>query len=277
MQSPRTLVWLASYPKSGNTWLRAFLANYFIAGPGPVPINAMQRISSGDSSAPSYAELGRCDPARLTPAQVVALRQRHLERIAGNAPVNFIKTHCINRKIGPNPLVPGRLTRAAIYIIRDPRDMVLSYADHFGLDAARAVAAIASAQNRVPGNQKTVMQWLGNWSDHVRTWTRARDFPVLTLRYEDMLDDPAAAFLKVLKLIDAPVDQDALDQAVEHSSFGALSAQEAATGFRERGPKQERFFRKGTSGQWREQLKPELAERIAADHGAAMQRHGYLA
>ena len=276
MQSLRTLVWLASYPKSGNTWLRAFLANYFIAGPGPVPINAMQQISSGDSSAPSYADLGRCDPARLAPGQVAALRQQHLERIAGNAPVNFVKTHCINRKIGPLPLIPARLTRAAIYIIRDPRDMVLSYADHFRLDAAGAVDAIGSVQNYVPGNPKTVMQWLGNWSDHVRSWTRARDFPVLTLRYEDILNDPAAAFLKVLKLIGAPVDQGALDQAVAHSSFGALSAQEAATGFRERGPEQERFFRKGTSGHWREQLDPELAERIAADHGVMMRRHGYL-
>lgn len=277
MQSLRTLVWLASYPKSGNTWLRAFLANYFIAGPGPVPIDQMRQISSGDSSAPSYAELGRCDPARLAPRQVAALRQQHLERIAGNAPVNFVKTHCINCKVGPLPLIPARLSRAAVYIIRDPRDMVLSYADHFGLDAAGAVAAIASGQNYIPANPKTVLQWLGNWSEHVRSWTRTRDFPVLTLRYEDMLNDPAAAFLKVLKLIDAPVDRTALDQAVAHSSFGALAAQEAATGFREKGPAQERFFRKGTSGHWRELLDAPLAERIAADHGVVMRRHGYLA
>lgn len=276
MQSPRTLVWLASYPKSGNTWLRAFLANYFISGPGPVPINQMQKISFGDSSAPSYAELGRCEPARLAPQQLAALRVRHLERVAGNAPVNFVKTHCINRKLGPHPLIPPRLTRAAIYVIRDPRDLVLSYADHFGLDHAGAVAAIASQQNRVPANPKTVMQFLGDWSGHVRAWTRARDFPVLTLRYEDMQADPAAAFLKVLKLIGAPVDQAALDQAVAHSSFDVLAAQEAQSGFREKGTAQGRFFRTGTSGHWREQLNPALAERIAADHGAVMKRHGYM-
>ena len=276
MQSPRTLVWLASYPKSGNTWLRAFLANYFIAGPGPVPINEMQTISFGDSSAPSYAELGRCDPALLVPKQVAALRLRHLERVAGNAPVNFVKTHCINRKVGSYPLIPPRLTKAAVYVIRDPRDMVLSYADHFALDPEAAVRAIASEQNRVPANPKTVLQFLGDWSGHVRSWTRARDFPVLTLRYEDMLDDPAAAFLKILKLIGAPIDQATLDQAVAHASFDALAAQEAASGFREKGAAQGRFFRRGTSGHWRAQLDPALAERIAADHGQAMARHGYL-
>ena len=56
--NPRTLVWLASYPKSGNTWLRAFLANYFIDTAQPVSINEMQKISFGDSSAPAYAGKG---------------------------------------------------------------------------------------------------------------------------------------------------------------------------------------------------------------------------
>ena len=130
----RTLVWLASYPKSGNTWLRAFLANYLIDGTEPVSINDMQKISFGDSSAPAYADLGRCNPATLTPAQVVALRDRHLERVSGNAPINFVKTHNAHTRIAGRRLIPARLTRAAIYIIRDPRDLVLSYADHFGLD-----------------------------------------------------------------------------------------------------------------------------------------------
>ncbi len=272
----RKLVWLASYPKSGNTWLRALLANYFIDGSGPVSINDMQKISFGDSSGPAYAELAGGDASRLAPEQIAALRQRYLQRIASGAPVNFIKTHAANIRIGGQPLIPGRLTKAAIYLIRDPRDMVLSYADHFGKDLAQAVAAIANPQNRVRGNPKTVAQFLCDWSGHVRSWTRARDFPVLVVRYEDLLEDPTGQFLRILKQIGAPIDQGALDQAVSHSCFDALSAQERKSGFRERGVHQERFFRMGSSGEWRGALPRELAARIAADHGAAMKRHGYL-
>jgi hypothetical protein len=272
----RTLVWLASYPKSGNTWLRAFLANYFIDGLEPVSINDMQKISFGDSSAPAYADLGRCNPAILSPGQVVALRERHLERVSRNAPVNFVKTHNAHIRITGRWLIPARLTRAAVYIIRDPRDMVLSYADHFALVPARAAAAIASPKNHVPTNSRTVMQFFGNWSDHVRSWVRAKDFKVLVLRYEDLLADPAAQFEKVLRLIGAPVDPDMLAQATRFSSFDVLAAQEAATGFREKGGTQARFFRKGVSGQWRGALPGDIVERIVAEHGAVMKRYGYL-
>ncbi|MFQ5565802.1 MAG: sulfotransferase domain-containing protein, partial [Paracoccaceae bacterium] len=186
-RDPRTLVWLASYPTSGNTWLRAFLANYFIDSATPVSINEMQKISFGDSSAPAYAELGRCDPRRLDPARLAALRERHLERVSRNGEVNFVKTHNAHIRIAGRWLIPARLTRAAVYLIRDPRDMVLSYADHFALDPSRAADAIGSAHNRVPANARTVTQFLGDWSGHVKSWTRARDFPVLVLRYEDLL------------------------------------------------------------------------------------------
>jgi len=277
MTEARTLVWLASYPKSGNTWLRAFLANYFIASPGPVSINEMQKISFGDSSAPAYAELGRCDPSRLAPVQIAALRQQHLERVAGNGQVNFVKTHCPHVRIGGHWLIPARLTLAAVYMIRDPRDLVISYADHFALDLPGAAAALASPHNRVPATPRTVMQPLGNWSDHVRSWTRARDIRVLTLRYEDMLTDPPAAFEKVLRLIGAPLGRAVLAQATERASFDTLAAQEAAEGFREKGFRQERFFREGRAGQWQDRLPPGVVARIEADHGAEMKRHGYLA
>ena len=276
-RDPRTLVWLASYPKSGNTWLRAFLANYFIDSPEPVSINEMQKISFGDSSAPAYAELGRCDPKQLGPARIVALRERPLERVSLNGEVNFVKTHNAHIRVGGRWLIPARLTRAAVYIIRDPRDLVLSYADHFALDPAAAAAAIASVRNHVPTNSRTVMQFLGNWSDHVRSWVRAKDFRVLVLRYEDLQTAPEAAFESVLRLIGAPVDARVLAQATRFSSFEVLAGQEQAAGFREKGPAQERFFRRGVSGQWRDELAGDIVERIAADHGAVMKRHGYLA
>lgn len=273
---PRTLVWLASYPKSGNTWLRAFLANYFLQSSVPVSINEMRKISFGDSSAPAYSELSGRDHQTLSPAQVVAIRERHLQRVSGRGDVNFVKTHNANIRIAGRWLIPARLTRGAVYIIRDPRDLVISYADHFGLDLAGAAAAIARPGNMVPSNSRTVIQFLGSWSEHVRSWTRSRDFRVLVLRYEDMLTDPRGAFEKVLRHIGAPIDAQILAEATGRASFEALAAQEEAQGFRERGATQARFFRRGTAGQWRDALSEAMVARIVADHGDAMRRHGYL-
>ena len=78
-------------------------------------------------------------------------------------------------------------------------------------------------------------------------------------------------------LIGAPVDPRVLAQATRFSSFEVLAAQEQAAGFREKGGAQARFFRRGVSGQWRDELAGDIVERITADHGAVMKRHGYLA
>lgn len=277
MESARTLVWLASYPKSGNTWLRAFLANYFFATDGPADFELMSRISSGDVSAPSYAELAGGDPARLALPAYMKVRHRHLERIAtGGAALYFVKTHCAPVSFAGLPMIPPRLTRQALYIVRHPLDMLVSYADHWGLALDRAARQIADPRNAIAPNAKTAAQFIGAWSDHVRAWRRVRDFPVLMLRYEDMLDDPEKAFTAVIRHIRAPLDQATLASAIERASFGRLAALEESAGFPERGPSQQRFFRSGTTGGWRETVPPEIVEKVREEHGAVMKRYGYL-
>ena len=124
-------------------------------------------------------------------------------------------------------------------------------------------------------NAKTVAQLLGSWSAHVESWVGERAFPVIVLRYEDMLADPAAAFAPVVEAMGAPVDAAVMAAAVSHASFESLAAQEAASGFEERGASQERFFRAGRAGVWQDALPEAAAARIRADHGEVMARYGY--
>ncbi len=273
----RTIVWLASYPKSGNTWLRAFLANYLFEGDGPASFAAVQRVSSGDCSGPSYAELSGRDPRALTLPQYLDTRGRHLRRIATNgAPVNLVKTHVANARIGGAWLIPAELTRQAIYLVRHPLDMLVSYADHWGIGLAEAARQIADPKNAIAPGEKTAAQFLGDWSGHVTGWTRARDFRVLTLRYEDLATDPEAAFTAVLRHIGAPVDRAVLARAIEAASFPVLAAMETAGGFPERGPAQQRFFREGRTGQWQDTVPDEIADRVTRDHRTVMKRLKYL-
>lgn len=281
MPAPRTsksIVWLASYPKSGNTWTRIFIGNYLLGGDAPMPINRISQIGTADSAASLYRATGGTAFNPTDPNQALQLRTRVLQRITANgADVNFVKTHNFRGRVMGIELIPAALTRSAIGIIRDPRDVAVSYARHFGFSPGEAIATMARAENSTAPSAKMVKQYLGNWSAHVRSWAEARDFPVLMLRYEDMMADPAAAFTKVLSHIGMPVEADRLARAIRFSDFDEMQRQEANATFVERSGKSEKFFHTGTSGQWRDGgLTDDLVARIERDHGPTMRKWGYL-
>lgn len=273
----KSIVWLASYPKSGNTWTRVFLANYLFDCKTPLSINQVHRLGVGDAVVRAYQMVagGPFDPSDHR--QALALRPRVLRGIVGNdADVNFVKTHNAREKAFGVELIPRELTRSAIYVVRHPLDVAVSYARHYGMTPEAAVDALSRKDNTVVGDRHSVPQYLGRWSTHVDSWTRLRDFPVVTVRYEDLTADPHAEFRRVLEHLGFPVDEERLDRAVRFSSFDELSAQEAKIGFVEKSPQAERFFHSGKAGSWREKIDPARAEAFIGENRRVMKRHGYL-
>lgn len=277
--SPRlsTIVWLASYPKSGNTWTRIFLANYLMGGREPVPINQVHRIGIGDSVANAYRIVagGRYDPAaHLAHLQ---MRDKVLRGIAGNgADMNFVKTHNARDRAFGTELIPARFTRAAVYIIRNPLDLVVSYARHYGQTVSLAAQSISRPDNTTAADETSVKQYLGNWSDHVRGWTAGGGLPVHVMRYEDMKADPETSFADLLGFLGIPLDAGRLERSVRFSSFDEMRRQESATPFVERSKNSERFFHTGESGQWKKALSSEDVAFLRERHGKVMAKHGYI-
>lgn len=277
MSAPKSIVWLASYPKSGNTWTRIFLANYLMNSDKPVPINQVHRFGMGDSVARTYHMVaGRqidVDDYQLT----LKLRDKVLRGIVANkADVNFVKTHNIKAEAFGVTLIPDRYTRSAIYIMRNPLDMLVSFARHFGQTHDETAEAIGRTEHTNNAEESTVIQFLGSWSEHVESWTEKAPYPVLAMRYEDMLENPQESFGKVVEHIGMPLDEARLDKAIRFSSFDELSKQEETGGFVESSPKNDRFFAKGQSGYWKTALAPEVAERVRKDHRKVMKKYGYL-
>ncbi len=273
----KSIVWLASYPKSGNTWLRAFLANYVRNSDEPVPINKFHHLGIGDSNANAYRMVSKEPFDGNNPVQCAKLRNAVLRGIVNNkADVNFVKTHNENGFAFGVKLIPPEVTRSAIYIMRNPLDMILSYASHYALSVDEAIFAAGSKEHSIPGGVENAYQFLGNWSNHVVGWTKARKFKVLTLRYEDMLADPHDAFARVIHNIGLPDEPDRLERAVRFSDFKLLSAQENKAKFIENSENQKRFFRKGTSGQWKAELTSDQIDEITKAHGSVMKKYGYL-
>lgn len=275
--SRKNIVWLASYPKSGNTWARIFLANYLLNTKAPMPINQVHRICVGDSIADFYRRVAGRPIDTNDIAATIALRPKVLSGItANNADVNLVKTHLPNRRYRGVDLIPSDRTRAAVYILRNPFDMVLSYARHYATTHEQAVTSIGREDSIAMGEDGSVVQPLGHWSDHVRRWTRVRAYPLLVLRFEDMKRDPHTAFAGMLEHIGVPVEAERLDRAIRFSSFDEVKRQEQAHGFIEKPVNAKAFFVSGETGHGRAELSAELRCRIEADHGATMRAHGYL-
>jgi len=271
-----SIVWLASYPKSGNTWTRAFLANYLVNPDNPIPINQINRFGMGDSIAKTYHMVAGRQIDLNNVELVLSLREKVLRGIVANdADVNFTKTHNIKKIARGVELIPDRFTRSAIYILRNPLDMVLSYARHYGITAEDAVKRIGNSDNGNAPTPTTTAEFLGKWSDHVDSWTAPAPYPVLVLRYEDLLDDPETQFARIVEHIGMPLDDKRLKKAIKFSSFKELSKQEKKAGFVEKSEQAKSFFTKGTSGQWQDELDNDLVRRIRRDHRVVMKRYGY--
>ena len=277
MSAPKSIIWLASYPKSGNTWTRIFLANYLMNGDKPVPINQVHRFGSGDSIPRMYHMVAGRQIDVKDYQLTLRLRDKVLTGIVANkADINFVKTHNINADAFGITLIPERYTRSAIYIIRNPLDMLVSFSKHFGSSHEAAADAISRQDHSNAADANSVTQFLGGWSEHVESWTEKTPFPVCVVRYEDMLEKPQESFSKLLTHIGIPIDEARLEKAIRFSSFDEVSKQEDQSGFVESSPKNDRFFNKGESGQWKTELAPEIIEKIKKDHRKVMKTYGYL-
>jgi hypothetical protein len=145
---------------------------------------------------------------------------------------------------------------------------------------ARSVAMLCNSEAYLSGAKSLQLpQWLGSWSEHVRSWVDQREIPVLVVRYEDMLVAPGTALRRVLAFArpGLVIDQARIDQAVAHAAFDALQAAESAKPFRERPQKAKRFFRSGKVGEWRDHLSTEQVKLMIDCHGAMMERFAYVA
>ena len=185
-----------------------------------------------------------------------------------------MKTHECNAVVGDIPLIPAGLSGPSIYLVRDPRDVAVSYADHMGLDLDTAIKRITSEGTSVAANAErgSLPQVLSSWSKHVQSWA-SRDY-VRTVRYEDLLAD-SQEFRKVLEQYGLDYDQAKFANSVEKTSFAALRQAEYEDGFREKGKRQARFFRNGKAGAWREVLNNEQVSRLEAVLGQEMKKQGY--
>jgi aryl sulfotransferase len=273
------LTLIASYPKSGNTWMRSLLASLRLGGRTPDINSELGAGSVADRKLHDVVAQMECSD--LTPREVARLRPEVSRWLARACP-GIYKTHDANL-IQPGtlePAIPADAINRVILITRDPRDVAVSLAHHLGVSCEEAVQIMgdeSALMGRSDGTlNANVEQYLSSWSEHTQSWLDAVGPRRLHVRYEDLSDRPGEVFQEVCRFLDMSVPATELASAVEATRFRNLASQEASAGFRERHPtSRARFFREGRARAWRDHLPQRLADRMVADHGPMMLRLGY--
>jgi hypothetical protein len=271
------ILWLASYPKSGNTWMRAFLHNLLHNPDKPFDINKMHEFTLGDSFAALYKILDPREATEYSFEETAKLRpQVHRMMTQVSPDTVFVKTHNMVAESYGYPLVTDEVTAGAIYIVRNPLDVAISYADHLGVALDESIRILNQPDAMTKPDAGHVYEQMGSWTQHVLSWTGQPNPGILTVRYEDLLEAPLKSFAAVAGFLGVAPPRPRLEKAIRFSSFRVLKSQEQERGFRERPAEASAFFRKGEAGQWRKVLAPEQVKRIVDAHREQMTRFGYV-
>jgi aryl sulfotransferase len=274
------LVWLASYPKSGNTWMRAFLTAY-LAGPGAdLDVNELD-ASLHAASRPLFDRVVGYPASDLTAEEIDDLRPDVYRAVDDEAagPL-FLKVHDAWRRNRSGAAVfPADASRVAIVIVRNPLSVAPSMAHHSGLTIDQAIDRMndphATLADQAGHLDPQLPQPMGTWGQQVASWLDQDQIPTHLVHYEHLRTDPRDQFARVLAACGIDPDPAGVDDALERTRFERLQAAEREGGFRERPLGSAGFFRSGTVDGWRAELSTDQVARIAGDHRDVMRRLGY--
>jgi hypothetical protein len=273
------IIWLASYPKSGNTWFRSFLTA--LLNQGEIDINKME--TDGIFSAKEYIE-------SILDLSVDDLRPREFEAFRKIAFIHksqetkkelFVKIHDAYTYSRWNglPLIPNIGSRVALYLVRNPLDVVLSLANHTGLNIHDTLEKYMNCEEGAFIKKgKTAQQYyqlMGTWAMHAASWMNQKQIPVHFIRYEDMKTKSFETFKAAVLQMKLNYSDEAILKAIEACDFKKLKQQEENKGFKEKQIPSSAFFFKGETGRWKNELTKEQIHKIMTVNESMMKRFGY--
>ena len=279
------IIWIASYPKSGNTWVRSIISSLIYSNDGNFDFDLLKKIQQYPSQ--KYFENFTKDFQNINEIKKYWIESQNFLNL--DKEVKFFKTHHINCKIGEYAFTNKNNTLGTIYVVRDPRNLINSFTNHYSIDKNTAKNFITSRQS-VTGaledmkRDNSIFTILGSWNDHLKSWTSMNQ-NLLLIKYEDLIMDPLNVINKIIKylknLINFSADEKKIDNIINSTSFDVMKKKEIEKGFHESvmdstDKNKVNFFNLGKENKWEKYLNKEDQEFIKDKLGLEMKELGYI-
>ena len=281
MSDLKKINWIASYPKSGNTWVRIFLINLLNPHLEQLDINSLSHIKTASQRNlfDEYSGIESCD---LSDKEIEEIRPKVYEIISKNhqAPF-FLKIHDALKIVNKNELlISKKASRGIIYIVRNPLDVAVSYAHFKNVSFNQIINEMNNSENYLfklnTGIGSQLPQRLLSWSEHAASWIDQNEVPVKIIRYEDLISNTFKIFKEIVTFSGLNHTDLEIEQAIEKSEFKKLQEQEIVVGYRDKHPETKLFFRNGKEGDGRQFLSKLEMNNIIKSHKRMMERFNYL-
>ena len=264
------IIWIASYPKSGNTYLRSFIASYFFSKNGNFNFDHLLNIQQFPNIKFSKFK----NETKEEASQSWIFNQNNF---FDKSKLTFLKTHNCLLKYSGNKFTTKNETLGGIYIVRDPRNVITSLTHHYSLNYSDALTYMKDDQSglieKSHENDHSNFSYLGSWSKHYKSWIENREFKILFIRYEDLEKQKIKVFSKIVRFINelnsdySSLDEKKLLNSIKSTNFNTLRNKELVDGFEESvysklTGKKLKFFNLGFNNRWQKLLPIEIKDKM---------------
>ena len=278
------IIWLASYPKSGNTLLRSILSSYFYSSDGIFTFENLEKISQFPQTSHLMSIGVDVDNEKEVFKNFINA-QNFINQ--DNKKVKFFKTHSSLCKMYESNFTDLKNTLGTIYIIRDPRNVVTSLAHHYNLSIDQATDVMIDKNRLMDKTLKNCRVFLGSWNFNYNSWKNLlKQNKFLLIKYEDLTNKKKTVLLKIFKYLDllglkSNLDMTKLNKTIKTTDFENMKKKEENETFYEavidtKTGKRKNFFNLGPKNNWRELLDQKNKDKIESNFEKEMMELGYL-
>ena len=280
------IIWLASFPKSGNTWMRAFLSSYLYLDLDKenFTFNLLKKIER-------FPNLNQLNNIGIKPKSFLDVAKSWIptqNHINLNNKINLLKTHQAFGNFENFPFTDSNNTLGAIYLVRDPRDVLISYSKHMKQSIDKTLDLVLeddSKGNLFEGKNSVIGEMRGSWSQHYNSWKYSNLKDKIIIKYEDLINNPFDTFSKVISHLNylfqklsfpLETNPERIRKCIEISNFNNLQNLEKKLGFSDNIKSGATFFNKGTTNQWQDELSNKIIYKIEKKFKKEMKELNYI-
>lgn len=276
------IIWLASYPKSGNTWLRSMIASYFYTNTGEFNFGLLNNIDQF----PSFTHFRNYSDSFEKPESTSKYWLDAQIKINQDKKIKFFKTHNAFWKIGQDCFTNDENTKGIIHIVRDPRNVITSIKNHYGYENYKEALDFMKHENNIIGVKNSTKEEdlptpISSWKLHYNSWKNPINLKskYILIKYENLINNPYSEFSKIIKFIEKISEikfkEKNILKSIENTKFENLQKQEEKEGFKE-SPNNNKFFYLGPKNNWQSLLDKNIKDDIETSFKNEMQDLGYL-